>query len=476
LTEPDYGPGRDPPGPTDILSIAADAREAAGEAVPSARSSTDPGTWLIELARRLRDAPGVRRKAPIQAIVMGALPEPERLAPPDLLTAWKGEDAAALDLGILTRMATGGTTGAHGDAGPVDALPGARGHLLVATDGIRSDLIERDPYWAGFCSVIVNVNDILAMGGRPLALVQVLSFTEPEQGQALTRGIAAASTAYGVPVVGGHTHPPVEGSEPEAHESRDDEEENGPEAESGSEVEVEANGVADPILRQDHLSVTALGVVGPEMLRSDGARAGDALVVAVDLRGDFRTSSTDDEYKKKEHMGGGAFDTIAERSAHELQRLCELPPQAAREGLATACKDISNPGLVGTLGMLCETSGVGALLELEGVPCPSGVNGLPTPTDGNLEAGDEKIEMKGGDGPRRHGYLDWLLAYPGYGFIFATAPDRADELCRLFEREGVTAAACGRFTPLRRLQVSLGDQRALVWDFGAGDTITGLGP
>lgn len=481
--------------PTDILSIAADAREAAGEPVPPSEASTDPGTWLIELARQLRGAPGVKRKAAIQAIVMGALPEPDRLVLPGLLAAWKGEDAAALDLDLLGQMAAGQLemelTGSeeHG-AKPAVMGTGRRGHLLIATDGIRSDLLGRDPYWAGTCSVIVNINDILAMGGRPLALVQVLAFKDPEQGRAITRGIAAATTAYGVPIIGGHTHP---SREPEDHSHENQPPGTADEAaqDKGTQEEKEegeglledpnVNGVPDPNAQQAHLSVTALGVAGPRILRSDTAQAGEALVIAVDMRGDFRSGPTKDEDKNEKPQGGATFDTIAERSAHELRRLCELLPQVAHEGLATACKDISNPGLVGTVGMLCETSGVGAIMELERVPCPEGVSDLPRSVNDDQEPvaegtddGEKAVFMDEGKGDR--GYLDWLLAYPGYGFIFAAPPDRVADLCRLFETEGVTVAQCGRFTPMRRLQLVLGDQKVQVWDFGAGDTITGLGP
>lgn len=39
--------------------------------------------------------------------------------------------------------------------------------LLLAADGIWGRLLESDPYWAGYCSVLVNVNDIAAMGVNP---------------------------------------------------------------------------------------------------------------------------------------------------------------------------------------------------------------------------------------------------------------------------------------------------------------------
>ena len=526
--------------PTNILAIAANARAAAGEQVPP-ESPTDPAAWLIELARQLREAPGIARKQPIGALVVAGLPDPGKLTLPGLVTAWKGEDSAALDLGRIAELA--------GQDGEGQTLPEATGHILVAADGIRPDLMVADPYWAGFCSVIVNVNDILAMGGRPLALVQVVSYSDPDQGRALTRGLGAAAAAYGVPVIGGHTHPPApaqtqaqvedpgskvksegdaENDEDEVREVHDEKEDKEKDEEitravGGTEKTGEGHTVdpAAPVAPVDppHLSVTALGVAGPGLLRSDAVQAGDTLVIAVDLRGDFRPSLSDDSHIK-ESRGGRAFDTIAERSAPELERLCQLPMGIARNKLANACKDISNPGLIGTLGMLCESSGVGALVDA--LPRPPGVEGPPElPAPGASEDDDSgptpaptalaapasqatPAAPAGRPGPAgpatfaaaaashsgpvgsitavpgsRTGntpLLDWLLAYPGYGFLFAAPPDRAEALCALFAAEGVTAVVCGHFTPVRKLQLALGSDRVPVWDFGAGDTITGLGP
>src|SRR5512136_3354019 len=47
--------------------------------------------------------------------------------------------------------------------------------MLLAADGIWSNLMEADPEWSGYCSVLVNVHDIAAMGGWPVAMVDILS-------------------------------------------------------------------------------------------------------------------------------------------------------------------------------------------------------------------------------------------------------------------------------------------------------------
>ncbi|NOZ77402.1 MAG: hypothetical protein GXO65_07060 [Euryarchaeota archaeon] len=93
-----------------------------------------------------------------------------------------GEDAAVLDLGD----------------GRVS---------LLAADGIWGRIVGRDPWWAGYCAVLVNVNDILAMGARPVAMVDVLSSSSAEFCREVGRGLAAGVAKFGVPLVGGHVHP-----------------------------------------------------------------------------------------------------------------------------------------------------------------------------------------------------------------------------------------------------------------------------
>ena len=47
--------------------------------------------------------------------------------------------------------------------------------VLFAADGIWGQLIDFDPYWAGYRSALVNVNDSAAIGGQAIAMVNMLS-------------------------------------------------------------------------------------------------------------------------------------------------------------------------------------------------------------------------------------------------------------------------------------------------------------
>ena len=91
------------------------------------------------------------------------------------------------------------------DAAAVDI--GNNQLMLLATDGIWGALMDVNPWWAGYCSVLVNVNDIAAMGGRPMGMTNVLSSSNPEITAQIMDGIKEGVKKFGVPMVGGHTHP-----------------------------------------------------------------------------------------------------------------------------------------------------------------------------------------------------------------------------------------------------------------------------
>jgi uncharacterized protein len=201
------------------------------------------------------------------------------------------------------------------------ALPDGDGYTLLAAEGMRPELVAADPWFAGFCSVMVNLSDVAAMGGRPWAVVDAL-FMGSGDNERVLEGMKAASELFGVPVVGGHT--------------------------------ARVNG---PTL----LSVAVLGRA-KRLISSHAARPGQTLLMAVDLRGSFRLP--------------GAFNAATTASAQQLRAALAVLPELAEAGLVGAGKDISMAGTCGSIAMLLETSGVGARLDLERVPAPREVEPL----------------------------------------------------------------------------------------------------
>jgi selenophosphate synthetase-related protein len=54
------------------------------------------------------------------------------------------------------------------------AIPDGDGFLLLAIEGFMNEFVAGDPWFAGWCSVMVNVSDVAAMGGRPIAVVDAI--------------------------------------------------------------------------------------------------------------------------------------------------------------------------------------------------------------------------------------------------------------------------------------------------------------
>ena len=67
-------------------------------------------------------------------------------------------------------------------------IPWKEDYLLLAADGIMPQLLINEPYAAGKAAVMVSVNDIYSMGGRPIAMVNVLAYGNEEGRIASGRG------------------------------------------------------------------------------------------------------------------------------------------------------------------------------------------------------------------------------------------------------------------------------------------------
>jgi uncharacterized protein len=200
------------------------------------------------------------------------------------------------------------------------AIPDADGFLLLAIEGFMNEFVARDPWFAGWCGVMVNVADVAAMGGRPIAVVDAIWAADEAASVPLLDGLRAAAGTYRVPIAGGHTN-----------------------------------------TRTDHsqLSVAILGRA-KHLLTSFDARPADRLVAAIDLRGRYREPFANWE---------AATDAPPARLRDDLAVL----PLLADADLARAAKDISQAGLVGTAMMLAECSRVGVRIDVTRVPKPEGV-------------------------------------------------------------------------------------------------------
>jgi uncharacterized protein len=202
------------------------------------------------------------------------------------------------------------------------AIRDGAGWLLLAAEGMLPSFVADDPWFAGYSAVMVNLSDVAAMGGRPLAIVDVLWTPSLDQSGQIWEGLGAASKAYDVPIVGGHTTV-TRGSSP-------------------------------------FLAAAVLGKAN-QLMTSFEATAGDDLLVAVDLRGSWRGEKP-------------FWNASASAPSERLRADLNLLPVLAENGWCRAGKDISNGGIVGTLAMLLDCSSAGAELWLDELPRPAGVD------------------------------------------------------------------------------------------------------
>ncbi|MCF7698311.1 sll0787 family AIR synthase-like protein [Loktanella sp. M215] len=235
-----------------------------------------------------------------------------RLAAHPHVTGKRDIDLACAALGL-----TQDSPGRPGD--DAAAIPDGDGWQLMATEGFMNDFVASAPWFAGWCAVMVNMSDILAMGGRPTAVTNALWAPDAATAAEILRGMKEASAAYGIPIVGGHTNLRT----------------------------------AQPQL------AAAIWGRARALITSFDAKPGDVLIASADLRGAYAGESSN-------------FPAFLNAPHARLRGDMEILPLLAEDGLVTAGKDISQGGIAGTAVMLAECSGVGIAIDPAQITPPDG--------------------------------------------------------------------------------------------------------
>lgn len=319
---------------------------------------------------------------------MTAAPGPESLA--GLVAAVLAHPGltAKAELGLVGEVLGGSDwIGGPGDDGAVVAAGDTR--VVACGEAILPGFVAADPHAAGFAAVLTNVDDLAAMGAVPLAVVDTVVGPEPLARAVLT-GMREAGELFDVPIVGGHLT---------IHD--------GPPA-------VSAFGVGE----------------APVPLSVTRAAPGQSLVVAAALDGTMRP----------DFPFFPAYAARGRRCAGDVRLLAEL----AADGRAVAAKDVSMAGLVGSLAMLLEPTGLGVTVELDALPRPAGV-------------------------PMRR----WLTCFPSYAFLLCVPPGRERECLAAFAARELAAAVVGTLDGTGELALRRGPDRVTALRLDA-DRVTGL--
>jgi selenophosphate synthetase-related protein len=203
-----------------------------------------------------------------------------------------------------------------GDDGAVVSVGGA--NVIACGEAIWPPFVAADPYAAGIAAVLANVNDVAAMGGVPLAIVDTVVASR-QTARTLLEGMRYASSLYRVPIVGGHL-----------------------------------------TITDGPASLSAFAVGHAEaVLSSTNVASGQHLVVVACTEGRMRV----------DFPFFASFDERGDRLGDDVRLLSAI----AARGLARGAKDISMAGLVGSLAMLLEWGSFGVMIDVDAVPSPRGV-------------------------------------------------------------------------------------------------------
>ena len=258
--------------------------------------------------------------------------------------------------------------------------------ILISTDGIRNEYTKVDPWGAGYYGVVVNVKDILAMGGQAIGLVNVICYRDENPYRMILDGIREGAEKFNVPVLGGHICPESSG---------------------------------------ENVSIAILGKVSREnIIRSSTAQSGERILYVADLSG--RVLPT---WK----LG---WDSTSMKSKKEIINQLDAIQNCFNLHIFNAGKDVSNAGLIGTIGMLCEASKVGAVIDLDKIECPQGVDlGL------------------------------WLKMNPGFGFVFSIKGKNLEKCRKMLAKKNITVMDIGCVTESNKLELKIDEKLYTVWDF-----------
>lgn len=318
---------------------------------------------MKSIAESVRNFAGVTRKMPIVDITGKMQQVARSIVTADVkVVSSFGEDCAVIDIGSKEV------------------------YLLFKTEEMWHKLVEVDPKFAGYCSVLSNVNDVTVKGGTPVAITDTLATDSENMRDKIMDGMLEGCRKFSVPVVGGHLSPD------------------------------------SPFNR---LTVSIVGTVHKNsLIRSDTAQPGNLILAAIDLDGHFHVSFET------------AWDTTTNKSKGDIETRLKAMREIADGSKATAAKDISNPGVVGTLGMLLHASGVGGKIDLTKIPRPP------------------KIDIE-----------EWLKAYPGFGVVLTTSLDNVDSCISEFRKSGIDARVVGEVDKSRELYLTDGESSVQVFDF-----------
>jgi hypothetical protein len=178
-----------------------------------------------------------------------------------------------------------------------------------------------------------------------------------------------------------------------------------------------------PDTKEVSLSVSIIGKA-KKLLMSDNAGEGQDIVFAVDLAGRG--------YQCKPVL---SWDTNSGKNSRQVLERLEVLPRVAEKQLCKTAKDVSNGGLLGTIALLLESSGKGAIINIDKVTKPDIFS-----------------------------LVDWLKAFLSYGFVLCVDKDKTAHVIEEFSNKAITARTIGEITREKKVIISNHEEREILFD------------
>jgi selenide,water dikinase len=271
---------------------------------------------------------------------------------------------------------------------------------IVATTDFFMPIVD-DPYDFGRIAATNAISDVYAMGGKPfmaLALLGIPAGKIPvEAVLKITEGGQAVCAAAGIPIAGGHS---IDSPEP-------------------------------------IYGLVALGLVHPDrVIRNDGARAGDVLILGKGLGVGIMSAAL-----KKGDLKPKAYEQMIDTTT----KLNTPGPELAQMAGVHAMTDITGFGLLGHVMEVCRGSGLKARIRYADVPILSAAaylaeQGYATgASDRNWASCESCVTLPAG----APGWHRKMLTDPQTAGGLLVACDRAaaDKVLGVFREHGFAQAA-----------------------------------
>jgi len=201
------------------------------------------------------------------------------------------------------------------DSAAIQLSPTSKDLILITTDALLPVFIEKSPYGAGFSAIYVGIDDIIACGGTPLASTITIAYNDEITGKKIFTGVLDATKVFKTPLIRGHTT------------------------------------TDSPSLA---ISSTIIGTIKVDhFLSAGGSNSGDFLAVVWDPEG------------KTTHVNKNYWNTITMKTSEEFFHKRSFLSPAIDNKYITACKDISNGGILGTLFQMMQYAKLGAEIDLK---------------------------------------------------------------------------------------------------------------